>query len=64
MKKLVKAISIITIAATIGACANQAGHTNEREYRNPYLRAKHIAAPAESNNGGQSSCLAQQQCTQ
>ena len=50
MKKLVKAVSIIAIAATIGACANQAGYTNEREYRNPYLRAKHIAAPAESSN--------------
>jgi hypothetical protein len=64
MKPIVKALSIIAIAATIGACASQTGNTNEREYRNPYLRAKHIAAPAESNNGGQSSCLAQQQCVQ
>jgi hypothetical protein len=61
MKNLARAVSIITITATLGACAGQTAYTNEREYRNPYLRAKHIAAPAESCNGGESQCLVQQQ---
>jgi hypothetical protein len=70
MKKLIEArlfitvITVITTMATLGACANQMGCASEREYRNPYLRAKHISAPAESTNGGQSSCLAQQQPAQ
>jgi hypothetical protein len=64
MKQLAIALSLITITATLGACASQMGCGNEREYRNAYLRTKHIAAPAESSNGGRSSCLAQQQLEQ
>ena len=64
MKQLVKILSIITIMATLGACASQMGCGSEREYRNPYLRAKRIAAPADSTDGGRSSCSAQQQSAQ
>ena len=60
MKALSKIAIIVTIAATVGACASQNGYTNEREYRNPYLRAKHIAAPAKSSCDGEQSCIAKQ----
>jgi hypothetical protein len=37
-----KVLAIITATAMLGACASHNGVTNEREYRNPFLKARHI----------------------
>lgn len=59
MKTAVNAIAIFTVTALLGACAHQAGCGYEREYRNPYLRAKRIAEPVDASPRGDLSCTAQ-----
>lgn len=57
MKTITRSITAITIMVLLGACASQAGNGPEREYRNPYLRAKHIAAPVKTEAGGDQPCM-------
>ena len=59
MKALSTIAIIIGLAATLGGCASQNGYTTEREYRNPFLRARHIAAPQRLQHEEVQPCTAQ-----
>lgn len=60
MKTIARAIAIVTVTATIAACAGQSGYTSQREYRNPFLKARHIGTAQASCSEGDQSCMAQQ----
>ena len=61
MKSTVNVIAIIILAAMLGACANQNGYSNEREYRNPFLKARPSGTAEQSCPEGEQTCMAQQQ---